>query len=229
MITISQITSAPHSYTIFCCDEYFLYLLSLQLSNMPYSLIDNGLHAFYYVPMTYLFYNQKFIPLDPFPHFSHPSATTSSNHQSVLCIYKPVYFVLQIPHIREIILYLFVLLYLTYLPQHNAFKVHPCICKWQDFLLFYDLQNKNKNKNFTVDACSTLGHTFSLQINFLKNPPVHPSAVFSCAPNIPLSKVTNGFLVFDLRDNFIYLFILSLLVIKKGIGKQLLQLSSFYG
>lgn len=63
--------------------------------------------------------------------------------------------------------------------------------------------------------CSTLPPTFPSQINFLKDTPVHPSAIFSSAPNIPLSKVTNGFLVFDTRGNFIYLFILSLLVIKK--------------
>ena len=28
---------------------------------------------------------------------------------------------------------------LTYFTQHNALQVHPCCCKWQDFVLLYGL------------------------------------------------------------------------------------------
>ena len=31
----------------------------------------------------------------------------------------------------------FVFLCLTYFTQHNTLSVHPCHCRWQDFILFY--------------------------------------------------------------------------------------------
>ena len=33
--------------------------------------------------------------------------------------------------------YAFVFLHLTYFTKHNTLKIHPCCCKWQDFILFY--------------------------------------------------------------------------------------------
>ena len=32
----------------------------------------------------------------------------------------------------------FVFLYRTYFTKHNILQVHPCCCKWQNFILFYD-------------------------------------------------------------------------------------------
>ena len=48
------------------------------ISNTHYSVINYGHHAVHHVPRTYLFYKWKFVPLDPFTHFTLPSLSLSS-------------------------------------------------------------------------------------------------------------------------------------------------------
>lgn len=71
--------------------------------------------------------------LTTFPHFPHPLALASGNHQSILCFYE-FFFFFQIPHINEIIQYSS--FSVTYCTQHFL-KVHSCCLKWQDFCLLY--------------------------------------------------------------------------------------------
>ena len=64
----------------------FLRSTLLAAFRYKYSIINHHHHAVHYIPMTYLFHNWKFVPLDSVTHFTH--LPTSGNHQSVLCIYE---------------------------------------------------------------------------------------------------------------------------------------------
>ena len=62
-------------------------IYSLRLSNMQNNIANYDHHAVHYIPMTYLFYNGRFVSFDALDLFC-PTFTTPGNHQSVLCIYK---------------------------------------------------------------------------------------------------------------------------------------------
>ena len=67
----------------------------------------------------------------------------SGNHQFVLRIYDSVS-VLSAPFFFFFRFHMQVWSYglslcLTYFTQYDSLKVHPCLCKWQDFILFYGL------------------------------------------------------------------------------------------
>ena len=72
------------------------------------------------LPMTYLFYNCKFVPFDLLcPSGPPPHPTSTSGHQSVICIYEFVFsffFCFKIPQMRSYSIYLFCL---TYFTQHR--------------------------------------------------------------------------------------------------------------
>ena len=112
-------------------------IYSQQCSNMQYSITNNSHHAVYYILRTYLFYNWKFVPFDLLHPF-HPLHTWLWHLPRVLSICE----------LRVSICFCFldstykvrsygICLCLTYFTWHNALRVHPCCCKWQDFLLFY--------------------------------------------------------------------------------------------
>ena len=69
----------------------------------------------------------------------------SGNHQFILGIYDCLFcLVLSFVfffrfHIQVWSYGVFLSLSLTYLTQYGTLKVHPCLCKWQDFILFYGL------------------------------------------------------------------------------------------
>ena len=80
---------------------------------------------------TYLSYNWKFVAFNHI-HFTHspPLATTNLFFESINLLF--VLFFLRF-HIE--VRSFSICLCLTYFAQRNALKVHPCHCKWQDFLL----------------------------------------------------------------------------------------------
>ena len=51
-------------------------------------------------------------------------------------LYSIVCFHFQIPHISGIIHYLPFSVLLIYFTEHNTLQVHPCCCRWQNFILF---------------------------------------------------------------------------------------------
>ena len=54
---------------------------------MQYSIVDCGCPAVHYIPMTYSFYNCKFMPLDTFyPLCPSLNLSTSGNYHSINCI-----------------------------------------------------------------------------------------------------------------------------------------------
>ena len=53
-------------------------------SNMQYSIVYYNHHAVYYILMTYLFYNWKFVPFDVLHSLLPPPPSASGNHPSVL-------------------------------------------------------------------------------------------------------------------------------------------------
>ena len=66
-----------------------------------------------------------------------PPSPTSNDHQFVLCIYELSLFCcycLDSIHNGDHSVFL-------YFTEHNAFKVHPCCLKWQDFFFFLQLSN----------------------------------------------------------------------------------------
>ena len=63
-------------------------------------------------------------------HFLHPSAP--GNHHTTFCFYE-----FDIFRFHMWVHKAFVFLSLAYFIYQNAFKVHPCCHKWQDFLLLY--------------------------------------------------------------------------------------------
>ena len=73
MITIiSPVNICHHNIVMkfFSCDENFQDPLSSLPSNMQYGTINCNHNAVHYIPITYAFYNWKFVP-SPFTHFSH--------------------------------------------------------------------------------------------------------------------------------------------------------------
>ena len=72
-----------------------------------YNVNDHIFYDIYYIPETCLFYNWRFLPLNPF-HLSYPLPPfPSGNHPFVFCTYKLVFilfhFIFYILHINEII------------------------------------------------------------------------------------------------------------------------------
>lgn len=59
----------------------------------------------------------------------HPTPLPSGNQQPSLCFWVGYFF--KISHRGEI------MQYLSFSAWLNVFQVHPCCCKWRDFLLFY--------------------------------------------------------------------------------------------
>ena len=116
----------------FCLEMRTFKIYSQQLRDMQYNFTDYSCHPIHHFLMVYLFYNWKFVSLDPLYPFCPPSLSISGNLQSGLCIsefclsgctYKRNYTV-------------FVFHGLTHFTYHNDLEVHPCSHKWQDFLLF---------------------------------------------------------------------------------------------
>ena len=106
-------------------------------SNMQYSIVYYNHHAVYYILMTYLFYNWKFVPFDVLHSLLPPPPSASGNHPSVLNYpWACFFFVLfcfrfcKWDHTGFIFL-------LSYFTWRNALKGHHCCCKWQDFILFF--------------------------------------------------------------------------------------------
>ena len=88
--------------------------------------------AVQYLPGTSLSHNWKFLPIDqhhPMSHNPQPLAPTT-----LFCLYH-LGFSFSIPHRSEIIQYLSFSVSLISL-SINALQVHPCCCKWQNFILF---------------------------------------------------------------------------------------------
>ena len=56
------------------------------------SIVNYSHHAVRYLSKTYLFYNWKFMPFDPYTHFAHSPQTISSNHQTLSCIFSTLVF-----------------------------------------------------------------------------------------------------------------------------------------
>ena len=90
------------------------------------------------------FFFWKFTPFNfPLPFLSSPLPPSSCNHLFVLGNYNCFYFItsicffffFKIPYINEIIQYLSLsdLISLSVIPL----LIHPCCCRWQDFILFY--------------------------------------------------------------------------------------------
>ena len=63
MITISPVNTA----IFFLCGEDFQDPFSEVLSVMQYSITNYSHHTVPYTPMTFSFYNWKFVPFDPTP------------------------------------------------------------------------------------------------------------------------------------------------------------------
>ena len=77
----------------FSCDKNFYSVLSQQLSNIQYSVVNYSHHAVYSLPRTYLSYNWNFIPFDhlyPFPPLPHTPLLATTNLFSVV-IYLFIY------------------------------------------------------------------------------------------------------------------------------------------
>ena len=76
MITTVSLVNIHHFTQLRClfpCDENFLNLLSQQLTNIWYSIVDHSHHIVHYIPTTYLSFNWKFVPFDRL----HPISTCS--------------------------------------------------------------------------------------------------------------------------------------------------------
>ena len=92
--------------------------------------------------VSYLFYTTSSLYLSIlFPHLAplfqplfHWKPLVCSLYLSVFCYVQlyVLFFRVRIEVKTE-----FVFLYLTYFTKHNIFQVHPCCCKWQNFLLFW--------------------------------------------------------------------------------------------
>ena len=87
------------------------------------------------LPMTYLFYNCKFVPFDLLCP-SGPPPTSTSGNQSVLCIYEFVFsffFCFKIPQMRSYSIYLFCLTHFTQHrdPLEESMATHASILAWR--------------------------------------------------------------------------------------------------
>ena len=92
-------------------------------------------HVVHYNPMTYIFYNWRFVPFE----FHYPFRPTPNpdlgNKQAILVLYGLDFlFVFQF-HICEIIQYLS---FSDLFHWDNALKIHPCCHTPQDLLIFTD-------------------------------------------------------------------------------------------
>ena len=96
------------------------------------------------------------------------SPISSANHQNVLCVYEfvtilsvhlfcPLDSTWKWNHIA------LVFLCLTYFPQHNTFRAHPCCCRWQDFILFLWLSNIPQHMHTISLSIGGSGRVFNLR------------------------------------------------------------------
>ena len=68
---------------------------------------------------------------------SFPTPLSTGNHKYVLYILSINLFLLYwFIFIFQILTYSIVFLCLSYFTKHNTFQVHPCCCKWQNFVPF---------------------------------------------------------------------------------------------
>ena len=94
----------------------------------------------------------------------------------------------------------FIFLHLTYLAQHNALKVHPCCCKWQDFLLSH---------GWVILHCTTDGYLSYVHILNIVNDVVINMGVqilFNILFSVPLDTYPE----FGLLDHMVLLFLIFL-------------------
>ena len=106
---------------------------------MQHNIIDYSHHAVHYIPVTYLFYNWKFVPLETLhPFCLPPNPLPSGIHHSVLCIcefdfglvclFIHLFCVLDSRYMWNHMIYVFTCV--TYFTQHNnTLKVHSCFHK----------------------------------------------------------------------------------------------------
>ena len=72
-------------------------------------------------------------PISPTPQ---PLATTNLFSVSMCLVYFILFCFVLFYFVYQRQYTAFDFLCLTYCTQHNALEVHPCCCKWQDFILF---------------------------------------------------------------------------------------------
>ena len=83
------------------------------LQILQYSIINYSHHTVHFIPVTYLFYNWKFVPFDALRQFCPPAPSISSNHQSVpVSMSMLSFYFLKISHRSEGIQYLSVSVWL---------------------------------------------------------------------------------------------------------------------
>ena len=109
-----------------------LSIYSLNHFHIYYTLyisVNDSHHVVHYIPSTYLSYNWKFVPFDLLSIPLPPLVTNKSFLFLWVC-----FLLFQIPHVSEIIQYLFFSVRLILLSIMSL--VHPRCCKWQDFLFY---------------------------------------------------------------------------------------------
>ena len=91
---------------------------------LQYSIIYYSHHTVHFIPMTYLFYSQKFVPFDALHQFYASDPSISGSHQSVpVSMSMLSFYFLKISHISEVIQYLSVsvwLISLTIIPSRPS-------------------------------------------------------------------------------------------------------------
>ena len=131
-------------YPSFCIMDLFFSSRGMNLYSFSFfifkNIVDDIPFAVHYLPMIELFYNWKFVPLNPLQYVTHSSTFLLSGNPLVCSLWVCFCFVI-------LVLFcfldstskwkhtVFVFLCLTYFTRHNNFQIHWCCCKWQELIL----------------------------------------------------------------------------------------------